>query len=275
MIKLNLKKSMWAAIVIYLILLVSIYALQRKLQYHPSGEIAAPAAYSLVGFEVKNLTTKDNDRILAWYKKPDHHKKIIVYFHGNAGNMGGRADKFKIFASDGYGVLAISYSGYYGSSGKSSEQALINDGKAALDFLYSQGYKPQDIILFGESLGSGIAVQLAAQDKFFAVILEAPYSSIANVAQRTYWFVPVDLLLKDRFDSIKYAAKITSPTLIFHGTADHVVPYAEGQKLFAAIKSEKQFITVEGAGHLQFDNQFLLEKANDFLKLPLTKASGN
>ncbi len=266
MIKNHFKQIMLMLICIYVILLALIYVFQRKLQYHPSGEIQAPDFYHLDGFAVERLLTKDHDKILSWYKKPaDKNKKIIIYFHGNAGNMGDRSNKFKVFAEAGYGIMAISYSGYYGSSGDATEKSLINDGRAALDFCYQQGYKPQDIILFGESLGSGIAVQLAAATKFFAVILESPYSSIASVAEKIYWFIPVKLILKDRFESIKYLPKITSPIIIFHGTADHVVPYLEGQKVFAAIKSPKKFITVKGAGHVMFNHQLLLDKINQFI----------
>lgn len=210
MIKAYLKRIMLTVIVIYIILLAAIYIWQRKLQYHPFGEIAAPEFYQLSGFATEKLLTAGHDQILAWYKKPAHlNNKIIVYFQGNAGNLGDRSQKFKKFAEEGgYGILAISYSGYYGSTGISSEKALIDDGRAALDFLYQQGFKPQDIILFGESLGSGVAVQLAEKTKFFALVLECPYSSIASVAQKIYWFVPVDLMLKDRFETIKYLPSI-------------------------------------------------------------------
>jgi fermentation-respiration switch protein FrsA (DUF1100 family) len=260
------KQIMLILICIYAVLLVSIYAFQRKLQYHPLGKIQKPYFYHLNGFVIKKLLTKDHHEILSWYKKPsDKNSKIIVYFHGNAGNMGDRSDKFKNFAEAGYGIMAISYSGYYGSSGNISEETLINNGKAAFDFCYQQGYKPQDIILFGESLGTGIAVQLAAATKFFAVILESPYSSITSVAQKIYWFIPVKLILKDRFESIKYLPNITSPVIIFHGTADNVVPYQEGQKVFAAIKSPKELVTVKGAKHVKFDHKFMLGKISQFL----------
>lgn len=254
-------------IYIYSTLLVAVYFFQRKLQYHPRGVIKLPSYYHLKDFAVEKLVTKNHDQILAWYKKPSiAQKKMIVYFHGNAGNMGDRSDKFKTFADAGYGIMAISYSGYYGSSGSSSEKSLINNAKAALDYLYQQGYEPNDIILFGESLGSGIAAQLAAGTKFFAVILESPYSSIASVAKNFCWFLPINLLLKDRFESVKYLPKATSPVIIFHGTADLTVPYSEGQKVFAAIKSLKKMVTVKGAGHVSFDHQFMLDKVEQFIK---------
>jgi len=249
-------------IITYLSLVALLFIYQRNLQYLPSGNITkAPA-----GFEEKILTTQDNIKILSWFCAPKKGEKIIVYFHGNAGNLSDRIEKFETFTKSGFGVLAISYQGYSGSEGTPSEAGLINDGKAALTFLLDQGFLPKDLILFGESLGSGVAVQLAAKFDVAAVILESPYASIAGVAQKTYWFVPVNLILKDKFDSAKYAAKISSPVLVFHGSADNVVPFSEGKKLFELIIAPKKFIEVQGAGHLNFSAEFLVEQMKSFLK---------
>jgi len=255
-----------AVISIYLLTLVFLFFFQRNLQYLPSGKLGEISQYSLDGFEEKILTTKDSLKILAWLKKPaQKNQKIILYFHGNAGNLGDRANKFGVFAADGFGILAISYRGYLGSQGKPSESGLMLDADAALKFLFEQGFAAKDIILFGESLGSGVAVRLATKFDFAAVILESPYSSLVSVAQKKYWFAPVNLLLKDKFESIKFAPKILAPVLIVHGTADKVVFYEEGEKLFDAIKSRKQLVAVKNAAHLEFSNEFLLEKMRDFL----------
>jgi fermentation-respiration switch protein FrsA (DUF1100 family) len=141
---------------------------------------------------------------------------------------------------------------------------LINDARASFKFLLDKGYLPKDIILYGESLGSGVAVQLAAKFDVAGTVLEAPYSSIVAVAKQSYWFVPVSLILKDKFESIKFASQISTPVLIFHGTSDQIVPIAEGKKLYSSFKSKKKFIEVEGAGHLEFPNQFLIEQVRDF-----------
>jgi len=246
----------------YLALVALLFVYQRNLQYLPSGKISETPA----DFEEKILTTEDGIKILSWFHAPKKDQKIIVYFHGNAGNLSGRIEKFETFIKNGFGVLAISYQGYPGSEGAPSETGLINDGKAALDFLLDAGYMPKDFILFGESLGSGVAVQLAAKIDVAAVVLESPYSSIAAVAKKTYWFVPVDLILKDKFDSAKYAAKISAPVLVFHGTADDVVPFSEGKKLFDLITAPKKFIEVQGAKHLGFPNDFLVAQMKSFFK---------
>jgi hypothetical protein len=260
----SFKKPMLALLLTYFAIIGLMFFFQKKLQYHPSGKIQPVSFYSLNNFEEKTLTTKDGIKILAWYKKPED-KKTILYFHGNAGNMGERAHKFEAFARAGFGVLAISYRGYPSSEGTPSEAGFMNDAFAALQFLFDQGFKSQDIILFGESLGSGVAVELAVKSDFAAVVLESPFSSAVSVGQRRYWFAPVFLLLKDKFESIKLAPKIPSPVLILHGTKDEVVPYDEGQKLFAAIRSEKKFVTIDGAGHLNFGDQFLVSEMEKFL----------
>ena len=252
---------MTLAVIVYLALLLILFLAQRKLQYVPFGKIQEISHYRLKGFSEIFLTTSDGIKIFAWYKKPDITKdKIILYFHGNAGNMGDRADKFAALSDAGFGVLAISYQGYNKSEGKPSEQGFINNSKAALQFLFDNGYKPNDIILFGESIGSGVAVQLAATfyDKFdfAALFLESPFASIAEVAQQTYWFAPVSLLLKDKFESEKYVGKIKAPILIIHGDKDKIVPIAQGKKLYAAITARKKFIEISGVGHLEFSEEF-------------------
>lgn len=261
-----MRRLMFTAILTYLFFLSLLFVFQRKLQYFPMGNVSNIAAYNLTGFEEKILTTKDQIKILSWYKPAANNQKIILYFHGNAGNLGDRSHKFAAFADDGFGVLAITYRGYSGSAGKPSEAGLLLDADAALQFLLDQGYAEKNIILFGESLGSGVAMQLAAKHNFGAIILESPFSSIANVAQKTYWFVPVNLLLKDKFESIKFLPKISSPILIFHGTKDPVVPYSEGKKLFDAVTASKKLITIEGGGHLNFDEEFLLKEIEKFLQ---------
>lgn len=261
-------KVMLTAVVTYLFFLTLLFVFQRKLQYFPMGKVKDVSSYGLNGFSEKILTTKDQIKILSWYRPARNNEKIILYFHGNAGNLGDRSHKFAAFAADGFGVLAITYRGYFGSEGKQSQAGLMLDANAALQFLLEQGYSEKNIILFGESLGSGVAVQLAAQHNFAAVILESPFASIATVAQKTYWFVPVNLLLKDKFESIKFLPKISSPILIFHGTKDPIVPYAEGKKLFDAATSPKKLITIEGAGHLNFGEEFLLNEIEKFLQEP-------
>lgn len=268
--KKNLKKAVILLSLFYFFIALLLFIFQKKLEYHPSGQIANPSSYSLAEFQEVYLVAKDGLRILSWYKAPkkttSSSKKIIVYFHGNSGNLSQRSDKFKTFSDAGFGVMAISYRGFAGSEGDMSEGGIINDAKSAMEFLLANNYQEKNIILFGESLGTGVAVQMAALFNVYAVVLESPFSSITSVAQKKYWFAPISLILKDKFDSEKYADKILSPVLIFHGTDDLVVPYDEAEKLYRKIKSPKKFITIKGGGHLKFGNEFLLKEIVKFFQ---------
>lgn len=262
----KLKILMATLLIAYLLLLALLFSFQRKLQYIPSGKVQPIENYNLEGFSEKILNTQDRVKILAWYKKPQNFDpKIIVYFHGNAGNLGERAERFSNFSNAGFGVLAITYRGYSGSEGSPSEEGLIADANAALEFLFENGYNRKDIILFGESLGSGVAMQIASKDKFAAMVLDSPFSSIASVAKRTYWFVPVNFILKDKFDSIEIADRITTPTLVIHSISDNIVPYAEGEKLYQTLGSEKKMITLKNIGHVDASGNFLAEEIEKFL----------
>lgn len=263
----KLKKALTALLITYVALVTLLFIFQRKLQYIPMGAVGFPADYHLDNFEAIQLKAADDVKILAWYKKPKIGKKIILHFHGNAGNLGDRSLKFRRFSDNEFGVLAVTYRGYSGSEGYPTESGLMLDGDAALKFLLDEGYQLSDIIIFGESLGSGIAIPLAAKNKFYAVILEAPFASAASVAQKTYWFVPVKFLLRDKFDSLSVASEVTSPVLVFHKTRDKIVPYSEGEELFGATGSaRKKFVTVQGVGHIDFDNEFLVDEMQEFLK---------
>ena len=261
----KIKEIMATLVIIYAIICLTIFVFQRKLQYFPDKDLDKPEKYGLKGFSEEKLTTADGLKITVWFKAAKNKGKVLLYFHGNAGNLKDRADKFRIFTNNSnYGILAVSYRGYGSSQGSPNQEGLLNDAQAAAAFLKEKGYNNKDIILYGESLGSGVAVEYAASFDPFGLILEAPFYSAAEVAKRGYWYLPVDLLLKDRFDSYKYAPQINAPVIIFHGTKDLTVPYKNGKKLYDLFKSRKKLVTVEGAGHLDFDNMFLIEQIKQF-----------
>ena len=250
---------------IYLLLISLLFIFQRKIQYLPTGQILSLKSYGLDNFSEQIINLEDGIKIFSWYKKSIRaDNKIILYLHGNSGNLGDRSYRYNVFAERGYGVLAISYRGYRKSTGKPSEEGLIKDGSAALEFLYNNGYKASDVMLYGESLGSGVAIQIAAKENFNLLVLESPYSSIASVAQKNYWYAPINLLLKDKFESIKYAPKIKTPTIIFHGKKDNVVSYKEGQKLFNSLNIKKDLIFDDNLGHVDFDPNFVINEIERF-----------
>lgn len=160
---------------IYVFLLILIYIFQRSLQYFPSGSANLPN-----GFEEVKLKTEDGIEVMVWQKIPENYKKIIVYFHGNAGNIGDRTYRLETFVEKGYGVVALSYRGYFGSQGSPSQNGLINDAKAVMRYLNSKNIAKHDLILFGESLGSGVVAQIGANyssDKTFKPLINREVSS--------------------------------------------------------------------------------------------------
>jgi fermentation-respiration switch protein FrsA (DUF1100 family) len=236
-------------LVLYLVITAVMYFMQRRLQYHPENKGLTPEAMGLQGVTVNRLKTPDGESLVSWYvaAKPGH--ATILYFQGNGGEIGDRPKRFAFLADKGFGVLYLSYRGYGGSTGEISEQGFITDALTAYDWLLGQGVAPGKIALIGESLGSGVAVQLAAQREVGAVALEAPYTSTADIAASLYWWLPVRLLMKDQFRSVDYIGKVKVPLLVTHGDADTVIPLRYGKALFAAANEPKELVVVPGFGH--------------------------
>lgn len=238
-----------AAGLLYLLVALAVYALQRRLQYFPATTQTTPAVAGLDGVQVIPLTAADGMATMLWYAPAAAGKPTILYFQGNAGGLAQRAGRFAFYQSQGLGAAFLSYRGYNGSTAAISEPGLIADATAAYDWLAAQGLGPDQIAVVGESLGTGIAVQLAATHPVKAVALEAPYTSTADIAAQIYWWLPVHLLMKDQYRSIDHIAQINAPLLIQHGTADQVIPFASGEQLFAAAAEPKTLLPIAGQGH--------------------------
>jgi fermentation-respiration switch protein FrsA (DUF1100 family) len=235
--------------VVYVAAALGMYVLQRKLQYQTENKGLTPERVGVVGASVETLTTPDGEKIIVWYAPAAEGKPTILYFHGNAGEIGDRPLRFNYYHSRGFGVAYVSYRGYGGSTGSPTEQGLITDANTAYDWLIAKGIAPQNIALLGESLGSGVAVQIAAQKQVGAVALNAPYTSTADVAARIYWWLPVQLLMKDQFKSIDFIAKVKVPLLFVHGDRDVLIPLEFGKRLFAAANESKEMEIIQGFGH--------------------------
>jgi fermentation-respiration switch protein FrsA (DUF1100 family) len=238
-----------AAVVVYLATLAGLYFGQRRLLYFPNAQETAPASVGLPQAERVHLTTDDGQRLLAWRIAPTHGGPVVVYLHGNGGGLDLRAARFAAFAAAGFGVWAVEYRGYGGSTGSPSEAGLTLDAEAAYRAALADA-PPARIVLMGESLGTGLAVKLAARNPVGALVLDSPYTSIVDVAAARFWMFPVRLLIADRFESDADIAKVKAPLLIVQGTADPVVPYRFGRRLYDMATAPKTFIAVEGAGHL-------------------------
>jgi fermentation-respiration switch protein FrsA (DUF1100 family) len=236
-------------VVAYAAIVGALYVFQRQLLYFPvSGrpELGALAEFGVREVEVQ---TADGLRLLAWHYPPRDGRPVIAYFHGNGGHLGHRAGRLLALAREGYGVLMLEYRGYGGNPGVPTEIGLCADGTAALDFLAGEGISPNRLVLYGESLGSGVAVTLAAQRDLAGLILEAPFTSVAEIAQHHYPFVPASALVRDRFDSVAKIGNVRAPILILHGERDTVVPIRFGRALFEAAPRPKELWRSQEAGH--------------------------
>jgi fermentation-respiration switch protein FrsA (DUF1100 family) len=248
----------------YLALVALMYFAQRSLLYFPERTRTAPAAAGLPEAEEIVLDTADGERVIAWHIAARGDAPVILYFHGNGGALRYRVDRFRALTADGAGLLALSYRGYGGSTGTPTEAGLIADADAAYGYATAR-YPPQPIVLWGESLGGGVAVALAAEREVARVVLEAPFSSAVDIAAAVYPIVPVRLLMKDQFRSDLRIGKVTAPVLILHGERDTVIPIGSGERLYGLIKSPKRFARFRDGGHEDLANHGAIAAAKAFL----------
>jgi fermentation-respiration switch protein FrsA (DUF1100 family) len=241
------------------------YFAQRALMYFPDRARTAPAAAGLPQAQEVMLDTADGERVIAWHVPPRGDKPVVIYFHGNGGALNLRVDRFQRIVAAGFGLLALSYRGYGGSTGKPTEAGLIEDARAA--YAYAAGRYPR-IALWGESLGTGVAVALAEEKPVTHLILDAPYTSTVDVAANLYWFLPVRLLMKDQFRSDLRIQQVKAPVLILHGEADTIIPIAYGERLLAMIPGKKQMVRFKDGWHVDLDRHGGADAALKFLAEP-------
>lgn len=245
--------------VLYAGFVALLYFGQRGLVFPAPQGVASAAEAGLDGFADVVIETEDAERLRAFFRAPEPGRVLTIYFHGNAGSKIQRAPRGRVLAEDGRGVLLLAYRGYSGSTGRPSEAGLLEDGRAAYRFARAHA-EPDRIVLYGESLGTGVAVPLAAEVPVAGVILDAPFTAAVDLARRAYPFVPVDLLMRDPFRSIDRIGEIEAPILILHGTADPVTPFAHAERLYAAAPEPKRLVVLEGEGHIRnFENGGLPE----------------
>ena len=243
------------------------YFAQRSLMYFPDRTRTAPAEAGLPRAEEIELTTGDGERVIAWHVPPRGDKPVMLYFQGNGGALNLRAQRFARLTSDGTGLIALSYRGYGGSTGRPSEAGLLRDAEATYAFATAR-YQAERLVLYGESLGSGVAVALAAEHKVGKVILEAPYTSAVEIGAAAYPFLPVRLLMHDQFRSDERIGKLTAPVLVLHGARDSVIPIAYGERLYALITAPKKFLRFPEGHHSDLDSHGAQTAVRDFLATP-------
>lgn len=249
----------------YALAVVVMYLAQRRFIYFPDPARTAPAVVGLGDVSERIIATPDGERIVAWYGKAKPGQPTLLYFHGNGGALEARSERMRKYLDRGRGMFMMSYRGFSGSTGSPSEAANVADAMLACESLLKEGVSPDDIILYGESLGSGVAVQVAAAKKVGGVILDSPFTSIVERAGELYPWLPVGLLLQDRYESIRYIGAVHAPLFILHGEVDDVVPVDMGRRLFAAANSPKEIRTLSGAGHADHHEFGSFEIINDWI----------
>ncbi len=236
----------WCGIATYL------YFSQSRLLYYPDFPTrlieATPAEFGL-SFENVQLTAGDGTRLHAWFVPATSPRGTLLFSHGNAGNISHRLDSIRQFNSLGLNVLIYDYRGFGKSEGKPSETGTYLDVKAAWDYLLDERrIAPQQVIIFGRSLGAAVAAELATQHPSAGVILESAFTSVPDMATSIYPWLPVRLLSRYRYNNLEKVVRITSPLLLVHSRGDEIVPYDQGERLFAQANEPKQFLELSG-GH--------------------------
>lgn len=257
----------WLLIVasIYIIVIAVLYLAQRSMLYPtPQSFRTSPAAAGYPEAEEHVLDTADGEKVIAWHVPPRDGKPIILFFHGNGEVLAWRVPRFRAITADGTGLVALSFRGYGGSSGKPTEAGLFHDADAAYAFAANR-YPPSRIAVWGFSLGTGPAVALAVKQTIGKLILEAPYTSIPDVAARAFPFLPVQWLARDRFDSDKRIGNVSAPLLIMHGERDQVIGIAHGERLYNLARDPKRMVRFANGIHEDLDDHGAMEAVNSFL----------
>ena len=250
-----LKTALIAGVALYATAVTVLWAFQRDLMYFPDRLRVTPSDYDLGGVQEVSFTTADGLDLLAWYVPAPPNRPTVVLFHGNGGSLRRERYRLRHLMDAQLGALLVTYRGYSGNAGTPNEEGLYADARAALDWLEATGVPRTSVVLYGISLGTGVATKMAAERDFAAVVLEAPYTSTVDVARFRFPVVPVDWLMKDRFESLARIAAIKEPLLVMHGSSDYVIPQRFGRRLFDAANQPKEAFWPHGLGHDDiFDN---------------------
>jgi len=252
----------------YAVFVGLLYLLQRRLIYRPDRpERSRPVLGPLAELGVREIAfaTADGLELFSWYRPPPANAPVILYCHGNGGHIGYRAGRLGRFVEAGYGALMLEYRGYGGNPGRPTEQGLYADGAAALAFLGREGIARERIVVYGESLGGAVAVRLALACRPGALVLECPFTSLVDIGRLRFPFVPVRLLLRDRFELISAVGGVAAPVLVLHGERDGIVPVACGRAVLAAASEPKEGWFAPQARHMNLADFGGLDAVFDFL----------
>ena len=252
-------------VIIYFFILISTYIFQRNLLYHPSENNYSGDKLDVSITKVK-VTTQDNIELLSWYHNKDIDKhKTILFLHGNAGSLENRIHKINHFKDMNVNFLLVAWRGFSGNKGKPTEKGLYEDARSAVTWLKSRGVKENNIIIYGESLGTGVATEIAQNKNFAGIILESPFTSMIDAGKDKYPYLPVRLLLKDKYESDKKIKNINRPILIMHGKVDNIVPFHMGKRIYELANEPKYSYFSEYDDHMMEYNEKLLNELKKFI----------
>ena len=253
----------FSLIVIYFFVTIFLYFYQNKLLYHPN--INSRSNYELNHKVNEILITSDND-IIAWHYKKNENYKTLVFFHGNAGNLSNRIYKLNELSKLKLNYLIFAYRGFSGNKGKHYDAGLYKDAENVINWLKSKNIVENNIILYGESLGTAIAIHIAQMKNFAGIILEAPFTSMVTLGQKYYPIFPVKFILNDKYESLKKIINVNSPVLVLHGRKDKIVPFYMGEKIFEMANNPKFKYFSDLDDHMMNFDDNLINEIGLFIK---------
>jgi len=238
--------------VLYAVLVAFLWLRQESMLFLPGipsrAVLATPADIGL-DYEALRLPTADGEELDAWFIPARRERAVLLFFHGNAGNISHRLDSLRIFHGLGLSVLIIDYRGYGQSTGRPTEQGTYEDARAAWRHLVEERNVPADrIIFFGRSLGGAVAAWLAAEHPPRGLIVESTFRSVPDMAAELYWFLPVRRLARIEYPAETLLRSVQAPVLVVHSREDEIIPFRHGEALFAAAREPRQLLELRG-GH--------------------------
>ncbi len=249
-------------ILIYFVITIFLYFYQRNLLYHPNFNSKTS---NKLNHKIEKISIKSDNTLVAWYHKKNENFKTLVFFHGNAGNLSNRIYKLNELSKMNLNYLIFAYRGFNGNKGKPTEEGLYKDAENVIKWLKSKNILENQIVLYGESLGTAISVNVAQYKEFAGIILEAPFTSMLEMGQKYYPIFPVKYLLKDKFETIKKIKNLRSPILIMHGKKDKIVPFEMGQKIYNLSNNPKFNYFNDYDDHMMEYNLDLVNSINSFI----------
>ena len=248
---------------VYFTICIVIYFSQRSLMYHPSENNYLDE--NKLNHKIEKIKIPSDHDLNSWYFKKNKKYKTLLFFHGNAGSLENRIYKLNDLAKLKLNYLIISYRGFSGNKGNPTEDGLYKDARAAKYWLNLNNISDQNIIVYGESLGTAVTIDLAKDHKFAGIILESPFTSMLKLSRKYYPLLPTGLLLKDKYETDKKIQKVFSPILILHGKKDNIVPFEMGKDLFNLANNPKFNYFVENDDHMMDFNEDLINSINQFI----------